>query len=603
MSGRGPLDPPENLAGEWARVVAATLAERGVRDLVLSPGSRSTPYVVALAGEARLRCHAIVDERSAAFAALGMARASGRPVALLCTSGTAGAHWYPAVIEASLAHVPLVLLTTDRPLELVHCGAAQTIDQIELFGKHVRFAAETGDPDPAESALRGLRRTIAQAVAVASGPHPGPVHVNLRARKPLEPVAPSSEAGHALRARVDRILGAPATAVSRQEIRSDACAIDEAAAVIGASRRPVIVAGPLAARAVDDGTRAAAFAVAQASGAPLFAEATSQLRFAPRPSDAIIALDALDLALEHGGPSLAPDLVIQIGATPTSAALEQWIAAHPEVPRIVAGTLGYADPHGTARAMLLGDPAPTLDALAEAIARRRPAVDQAWTARLRAADRRLFALALCELETGGFGEGVVARTLVASLPRRAFLAVGNSLPVRTIDRYVASGTGDLAVLSQRGANGIDGLVSGAIGASLATGARGALLLGDLSLLHDLGGLAAARALAAPLAIVVVQNGGGRIFEQLPVARDPALAWALPYFVTPQALALDAAAAAFAVPYEGVRDAHALAAAIERALARPGVTLIEAFVPPHGARDAEARIAAGARAALRGEVAP
>jgi 2-succinyl-5-enolpyruvyl-6-hydroxy-3-cyclohexene-1-carboxylate synthase len=591
------LDPPENLLGEWARVVASTLAERGVSDVVLSPGSRSTPYVIAIARQAGLRCHDVLDERVAAFLALGMARASGRTIALLCTSGTAGAHWYPAVIEASLAHLPLVLLTTDRPLELVHCGAPQTIDQIDLFGKHVRFAVETGTPDPAESALRGLRRAVAPAIAPARGPKPGPVHVNLRARKPLEPVEPHTEAGLALRARVDRILSAPAPAIADVEPVADPLAIDRAAALIGTASRPVIVAGPLPATAVEDGTRSSALALVRATGAPLFAEATSQLRLAPRPPEAVIALDALDLVLQHGDRELEPDLVIQIGATATSSALDRWIAARPDLPRIVVGVRACSDPHGTARVILVGDPAPTLCALARAIAQRSCVVDEAWRARLRAANCKAMAAIDAELETGGFGEGAVARTVAMALPAGTFLALGNSLPVRTVDRFVPSGANDLRVLSQRGANGIDGLVSGAIGASLATGTPGALLLGDLSLLHDLGGLATAPLLRAPLAIVVVQNGGGRIFEQLPIARDPALAWALPHFVTPHTVVLEHVAAAFGLPYCACRDAHQLRGAIERAMRRPGATLIEAFVPEHGARDAEERIGARVRAAL------
>jgi 2-succinyl-5-enolpyruvyl-6-hydroxy-3-cyclohexene-1-carboxylate synthase len=592
------------LLGEWSRVIAATLVDCGVREVVVSPGSRSTPFVVALAAREELACIDVIDERAAGFVALGMARASGRAVAMLCTSGTAGAHWYPAVIEAALCEIPLIAMTADRPLELAGCAAAQTIDQTRLFGEHVRGSFELGSPDPDEGALRGLRRTITQAVHRAQAPRRGPVHLNLRARKPLEPREPTTDREHALRALVDRVMATPITSVAIPVHRIDELVIDAAAAAIARATRPLIVAGPLPVQAITDGTRASALALARAAGAPMFTEATSQLRFTARPRDAgIVAVDAADLVF--GASNLAPDLVVQLGGTPTSSGYEQLVASRPDLTRIVVGVGDWTDPHGTARAMLIGDRGRTIGALADAIVRAPPTVDEAWRERLRAADRRAWSAIEEELETGGRGEGgteglsegAVARAVAASLPERAFLAIGNSLPIRILDRYVPGGTIDVAVLSQRGANGIDGLVSGAIGSSLALGTTpGAILLGDLSVQHDIGALASASLLRAPLAIVVVQNGGGRIFELLPVAQ--AMPELIDRFVTPQTVRLEHAAAAFGVPYEGVGDPRALRGALARALSRRGATLIEARVPQHGARDAAARI----RARLAGEVA-
>lgn len=585
------IDAPATLLGEWARLVASTLIERGVREVVISPGSRSTPFVVALTEREELSCIDVLDERAAAFVALGMARASGRAVALLCTSGTAPAHWYPAVIEASLSDVPLVCMSADRPFEHTHCGAAQTIDQLELFGKHVRFFAEVGAPDPSESALFGVRRTITQAVARARSPRPGPVHVNLRARKPLEPREPSTDAERALRARVERVRATPPTRVAASSIEVSDDAIAEVARAIEGARRPWIVLGPMHASAIEDGTRDAVLAIARATGAPIYAEATSQLRFAGRAREGITTLDALDLALRSADAADdGPDLVLQLGGTPTSGALDRFVAARPMLARIVLGVSDWTDAHGSARAMLLGDRAPIVRALASVV--RRGELDRAWCDRWIARERRAWSAIDEELESGGFGEGTVARALVASLPHGASLSIGNSLPVRTIDRFVRGDAASLVVHSQRGANGIDGLVSGAIGASLATGRPGALLLGDLSLLHDVGGLASARLVRSPLAIVVVQNGGGRIFEQLPVAS--AVPGVMSHFVTPQDAKLEHAAALFALPFARAADEVALRGALERAIHHDGVTLIEALVPPHGARDADARMNARVR---------
>lgn len=581
-----PIDAPPVLLGEWARVIAAALVDGGVRHAVVSPGSRSTPFVLALGARSELACLDVVDERCAAFVALGIARACARPVALLCTSGTAAAHWYPAVIEASLVGAPLVLLTADRPAELAHCGAAQTIDQIKMFGDHVRHFADLGSPESSEIALRGLRRAITQAISIAAT---GPVHLDLRARKPLEPIAPRDERDRALAARVDALLAQPATAVPAPRAIPDREAIDGIASALDAAVRPLIVAGPLAAAAIEDGTRSAALAIARASGAPIYAEATSQLRFAPRGSD-VVAIDALDVSIRTVAPEDEPDLVIQIGASPTSSALDRFLAERPSLERIVIGVERWADPHASARTMVLGEPAAALGALANAIGRTGSRLDRGWRDRMIAADRRAWSAIEHELETGGFGEGTIARTLIAALPERAQITIGNSLPIRTIDRFVPGGR-ELVVLSQRGANGIDGIASGAIGAAIARASPGAVMLGDLSMQHDLGALASAGLVQAPLAIVVVQNGGGRIFEQLPIAE--AAPAAIERFTTPQRVRFEHAAAAFGVPYARALEPGSLRSAIDRALAGPGVTLIEAIVPPQGARDSERRILARA----------
>ncbi|MCZ7685048.1 MAG: thiamine pyrophosphate-binding protein [Sandaracinaceae bacterium] len=250
-----------------------------------------------------------------------MARASGRAPLLLCTSGTAPAHYLPAVIEASESALPLLVLSADRPARLVDCGAPQTIDQARLFGAHARFFAELGEPDASPAALRALRRTAARAVAEAHGPRPGPVHLNARADKPLEPRGAETDEERALEALAREIEREPVPRVSLGRLAADEEALEALARAIDAAARPAMVAGPLGLEALS--SRDAVFALARTSGAALFAEAASQLRFAGARRAGVTCADAFDRWLDGAGSEALPDLVLELGATPTSSAYAQ----------------------------------------------------------------------------------------------------------------------------------------------------------------------------------------------------------------------------------------------------------------------------------------
>lgn len=572
---------PENLLTEWARLVAGTLAAAGVRHVVVSPGSRSTPYLLALAARDDLRLESVLDERSAAFVALGIGRATGAPAALLTTSGTAPAHAHPAVIEASYAEVPLLVLSADRPVELRDSGAAQTIDQTRLFGDHARYFLELGNPSAHPEALRHARRALLAAVAASRGPRPGAVQINLPARKPLEPCEPSSEAGRALRARVDALLASPPTEAVHGRGAPD---VERLAARVSRAERPLVVLGPLPVSAASDGTADAVFDLARALGAPVYAEATSQLRFG-RGGDGVARVDALDLLLRVPSPLSRFDLAIEIGGPPTSMAYERLLGARPELARIRFEAHRARDPQGTAD-VAVGPIGPAIRSLLGAIT-EPSRVDDAWVAEVLEAERA--AWAVVDESVARYGESQIARRVIEAMPRGATLTLGNSLPIRTLDRAVPSKDLDLLVLHQRGANGIEGLVSTAAGASIATGRPGALLLGDLSFQHDVGGLAAAAQVSAPLAIVVVNNDGGRIFEQLPLGRDPRFEWIMPRVTTPQRFAIEHAARAFGLEHARVEDGEALSRALGEALSRGGASVIEAVVPASGFRAEEASL--------------
>jgi 2-succinyl-5-enolpyruvyl-6-hydroxy-3-cyclohexene-1-carboxylate synthase len=582
----------ENLLAVWAELLFDGFAAAGVTDVVISPGSRSTPFVLAALADQRLRCHDVVDERSAAFFALGQARASGRPSVLLCTSGTAGAHYLPAVIEAAYANVPLIAVTADRPPELHHAGANQTVAQAPLFAGYARHVVDLGAPEPSRAALWGQRRAAVQAVARALAPVPGPVHVNAPARKPLEPRPPTSAAGHELAATAQALRARPVTRVAPARITADPALVAEAAALCLRHRRGLIVAGPAPASLAS--ARAAVDALARASGFPVYAETPSQLRL--RRGSGGERVDGLDWLLSSpaGRRALAPELVIQLGAPPTSPSFERLVDERPELERIVLSPSGWPDPHGSATILIHGEIAASVGALAAALAEGRgdgPTEPTAYARALAAADAMAWRIVDADLAAGEdtLEEGAVARLVLAALAPGQLLVIGNSLPIRTVDLWCPGGSVDVTVLSQRGASGIDGLVAGAAGSASVDAARPTtLLVGDVSFVHDLGGLLLARRATAPLVIVVVNNDGGRIFEQLPLGdhADPAT---LDHFVTPPRLDLGAAARAFGVAQVTVTGRGALAAALAGAHTQRRCTVIEAVVPPHGAARSRRRV--------------
>lgn len=564
----------------WADLVARTLADAGVTTAVISPGSRSTPLVYALAAAGQLALPTLVDERTAGFFALGIARATGEPVALVCTSGTAAAHYLPAIIEASQSAIPLIVISADRPPELQGCAAPQTIDQVKLYGTFVRGYLDLGAPDGSALALRAVRRKVAQAVGMARGPEAGPVHLEVPLRKPLEPQAPTSPAERQTAAAARAILAAPLVMAPPPVLRADDAVLDALALRIAASPRTVIVAGPIPAPG-SDATREALHALAARAGAPLLAEAGSQARLAPRPDD-VVACDHFDLVLADAQTRdvLAPDLVIQVGAEPVAMGWPVIRDAWREADRWVVPGPTWLDPDSSAAGIVRGDLADTLARLAERLP--SPLTEAGWLAAWHDADEMAADAADLDVTTLTVPprESAAIRAAVAVLPAGTTLAIGNSLPVRTIDEVCPGGGPALAVITQRGANGIDGLVAGAAGAAFA-GLPTVLLVGDVSFAHDIGSLAAARLARAPLVILVVDNGGGRIFDNLPVGSETPAAVLERHWTTPPAIDPVAAAAAFGIAARAVRSADEIAAAVATAIGGGGPLILHAPVAAGG----------------------
>ena len=578
-----------NLHVAWARLFVRALVTSGVSHLVVSPGSRSTPLVLAAAREERLTCHVIVDERSAAFFALGQARATGAPTALLCTSGTAGAHYFPAIIEASASFVPLVVVTADRPWEAYDAAAPQTIDQTKMFGGYVRHFAELGLPDASPAAMRAVVRIAAQAVESSLGPTPGPVYVNARFRKPLEPVKPSAEsAREPWEDTFDALMAKGAPRIAAPRAVADAAIVAEVTEACRRSTRGLIVCGPMGLATDGEARRVDVAALQRATGFPILAEATSQQLFAVE-SRGVRIFGAFDAILRDRAcrARLAADVILEIGAPPTSSAYATYLAEHPPGVRAVIAAHGWNDPVGGATHILRGDEREVCAAIDPRLGWDVVAKKNELLAPLADAEAAVDALLQEELASGVLTEGRVAHDVVEALAAGT-LVVSNSNPVRDLDLYAAPREsrsvhgGDLRVLHQRGASGIDGLVSSAAGVRSVSDAPVVLLTGDLAFLHDLGGLAAARHTKGPLVVVVVQNGGGRIFEQLPIARAIDDATLGRFFVTPEPVDLAHATAAFGVAHRTARTPAELAGALEYALAAEVPVVVEAIVEPNAA---------------------
>jgi 2-succinyl-5-enolpyruvyl-6-hydroxy-3-cyclohexene-1-carboxylate synthase len=535
---------PTNANTALASAFAEELARGGLRRAVVSPGSRSTPLAVALWRDPGIEVTVILDERSAGFFALGAAQATGEPVALLCTSGTALANYHPAVAEADESALPLIVLSADRPPELRGIGAGQVIDQIKTFGASVRWFCEVGTHDADDSGLLHLRSVAARALIRARGEiRPGPVHLNLPWREPLAPLpvegAVTATDPLALHGRDG---GRPLTAVTRVDLEPTQFVLDEVAGHIGDAIAGVIIAG----RQTDPELREPLAHLARASGFPILAEPTSQLRLGPHDrSNVVTTYDTL-LRDEHWALGVVPELVLRFGELPTSKPLRQWLAASGADQIVVDPTGGWNEPTGRAAAIIRADPTECASGWAARLeglkGEERPA-PLVWLAAEAAALEAIKSEVRKEIT-----EPALHLALGRAHRDGDLVYTASSMPIRDQETFLGPGEADVLFLCNRGANGIDGLISSGIGAAHASGRPTTIVTGELGFLHDIGSLAALRDVATPVRIVVIDNGGGGIFHFLPQhsALDAAEFEAL--FGTPRAVSVERAAALFELPY-------------------------------------------------------
>lgn len=536
---------PTNANTALASAFAEELARGGLRLAVVSPGSRSTPLAVALWRQPEIEVKVIVDERSAGFFALGAAQASGEPVALLCTSGTALVNYHPAVVEADESAIPLVVLSADRPAELRGIGAGQTIDQIKTFGSSVRWFCEVGTHEADDSGLLHYRSVACRALATARGEtRPGPVHLNLPWREPLAPVpvegAVTATDSLALKGRDGR----PLTAVTHIDLEPSTFLLEEVAGHIGNAISGVIVAG----RQLDLELREPLAHLARVSGFPILAEPTSQLRCGPHDRSHVVAAYDLLLREEHFARSVVPDLILRFGAMPTSKPLRAWIEASGADQIVVDPYGGWNEPSRRAAAILRADPTELAQGWAARLegleGRERPLPDR-WL------EAETAAQAVLDAELGASGEitePALHRALGQAHRDGDLVYTGSSMPIRDQEAFLPASSTDASFLSNRGANGIDGLISSGIGAAQASGRPTTILSGDLGLLHDIGGLAALREVETPVRIVVLDNDGGGIFHFLPQESALASDEFEALLGTPRGVDVAKAAALFDLPH-------------------------------------------------------
>ncbi|MHB0947526.1 MAG: 2-succinyl-5-enolpyruvyl-6-hydroxy-3-cyclohexene-1-carboxylic-acid synthase [Gemmatimonadaceae bacterium] len=554
------------------------LARSGVRHVCIAPGSRSTPLALTIARHPALRSWVHLDERSAGFFALGLARGLDEPVALLCTSGTAVANFLPAVVEARSAGVPLLVLTADRPAELREVGAAQTIDQHRLFGAHAKWFVEVGIPEATPELLRHVRTLACRVVALAAAAPAGPVHLNFPFREPLVPVPvepPPDLDEYALLAWRGRADGAPWVRVDDAPPVATREVVRRLASELRSARRPLLIGGPQ-----HDPDLAAPLArLAQAIGAPLLADPLSQLRWGSHDRGTII--DAYDAALrdETTAGALTPDVVVRIGALPTSKPLLQYLERHAAARHVVVDATRWPDPALLAAEMLHADPRWLAESLHDAIGEdgAGDAAARPWLRRWRAVDAA--AREALEAHVAAVGEpfeGGALAEVAARIPSGGTLFVSSSMPVRDLDAFARGDARSLRVLANRGANGIDGVVSSALGAAAACRERGegplVLVIGDIAMYHDMNGLLAAKRHALDATIVVLNNDGGGIFSFLPQAEHPEHFEQL--FGTPHGIDFAPVAALYGARYHRVGSRQALGEAVAAATSTRGLQLIE-----------------------------
>ncbi|MGB5250211.1 MAG: 2-succinyl-5-enolpyruvyl-6-hydroxy-3-cyclohexene-1-carboxylic-acid synthase [Gammaproteobacteria bacterium] len=539
-----------NLA--WADALIAGLASSGIRHAVISPGSRSTPLALAVHRHPALELTIIPDERSAAFFALGVGRRSGQPAIVICTSGTAVGNWLPAAIEGAMDAVPMVMLSADRPLELQHVGSNQTIEQPGLFSSHVRACYQLSAPSPQQSEFSFPESLGVQAAHRACWPEPGPVHINAAFREPMVPSLAALEASP---------KPVPSRPLHRPRIEADPESLEALAADL-AQGPNLIVVGRLP---LDDDFAEAVTTLAARLDCPIVADPLSGLRWGKHDRSRVISAHDVFLRSPGWREKLAPATVLQFGGSATGIGLQRFLqqAAH----RLwLIGSFGpWADPARHARQRVYADPT----RLARALEPRLPRSQSRDNRMADWAQAQSWADTLCADPEVLPPEGLLVKALEAGLPDGCKLFVGNSIAIRAVDAFARGRQSGLDVYGNRGASGIDGNVSTALGIATDESTASAALIGDLTLYHDMNGLLAAR--DRDITLIVVNNGGGGIFDLLPQRQMPDFER---LWLTPTALDLAKVAALYDLRHAVAEPGPAFQQQLALACASPGPDLIE-----------------------------
>ncbi|MBK8902320.1 MAG: 2-succinyl-5-enolpyruvyl-6-hydroxy-3-cyclohexene-1-carboxylic-acid synthase [Anaerolineaceae bacterium] len=577
----------------FAALFVDGLVQAGLTAVVISPGSRSTPLTLAFEAHPGVETFLHLDERGAGFYALGMALASDKPVALVCTSGTAVSNYFPAITEAQMSQVPLLILTSDRPHELRHSGANQTIDQVKIFGDQVLWSVDM--PIPQENApdvvLRHVQSTAVRTFATANGLRKGPVHVNFPFRKPLEP---SAEEIRDWRLEIESAgqISNLKSPISHGKITPTDDQIDWLTAVLTQHPRGLIICGP---RCPGGEFPAAVTALARQTGYPLLADPLSGMRFFNRkdaknaekksvpsvPSVDDLPLSSYETFLQHDPGWPEPEIIVRLGQVPTS----KWLNAYldkisPAIQLHVRENGVWADDsHRTTHFWQMNETA-VCQTLTARLDSHQP--DPAWQQTIQATDQATWTALQAQLNQHWF-DGAAVAALLDHLPENANLLIGNSLPIRHLDQYGRSQPKTLHIFGNRGASGIDGNISTGLGVARATGRPTFIVVGDVTALHDLNSLLLAS--QTPNAtIIVLNNNGGGIFRRLPISQhEPPFT---DRFLTPHGRSFEHAAAMFGLDYLRADNREQFVQAVATAVSTPAPRLIELLTD--GAQDEQIR---------------
>ena len=552
----------------WAGIFVSELAKSGLDSVCIAPGSRSTPLAIAFSEARGIRVYMHSDERSAAYFALGLARASRKPVALVCTSGTAAANFFPAIVEANYGEVPLLVLTADRPAELRESGSNQTIDQIKLFGDHVRWFVDVPPPEAnfSKHLFRYLQSLAARAWETSQSPLPGAVHLNFHFRNPLEPIdVPSDRPSWMNDSFLSTLETAPAQVIfSRPQLFPTADQKDFLTRMISSSQRGLIICGP---RCPAGDFPAKLTELATRIGYPILADSLSGLRFGAHVNESIIG--GYDTFIPLMNDSLHPQLILRFGDLPTSNALADYLDSLENVPQIAITENGrWRDDRFRITHSLWVDPLLLCETLLThtlgGVESKRKWLP-AWTRLEHAVWDQVNAI-----RAESDFEGGILSDVFDQLPADNGLYVANSLPVRHLDQFTRPDQKSLQVFANRGASGIDGTLSSALGAAAHLPGL-VFVTGDLSFYHDMNGLLAFSRSDIRATIVVINNNGGGIFQRLPISKfEP------PFnelFVAPHGLTFEHAAKLYGIDYIQI-ERLSLASALNTALKSESSSIIE-----------------------------
>ena len=562
----------ENRNYAFAGAFVEEFGRCGLKHVCICPGSRSAPLAISFAHYAGIRKWVHLDERSAAFFALGIAKYMNEPVALVCSSGTATVNFLPAIVEAHYSSIPLLVLTADRPSELLDWGALQTIDQIHMYGNNVKWSVNMPTPDTNQSVMAFVRSVAGRAFAMANEKPRGAVHLNFPFREPLEPAnistdLPESAAELQSQAYRGRSGKRPYLRSISAEGKIFSDEIKQLASKLASLERGLIICGP------ETNTKLAAEVanLAQCLDYPILADCLSQIRCGPHDQNMVIDYYDSFIGDKDLIASLVPQVVLRFGALPVSKPLTRYLEHHHSAYHILIDEEGWRDPFHLTSEIWHTDAQSLCSALSSLTEREESTGE--WSNRWRNLAKSAKDAIQRELsEMNDMFEGKVFTELGKLLTADSLLFVGNSMPVRNMDTFFPSMKTPIQFMANRGASGIDGVVSSALGASAVSQERVVLVIGDISFYHDMNGLLAAKNFGLKTTIIVLNNNGGGIFSFLPHADYEEVFES--YFATPHNLTFKAGAELYGLDYYLANNWETFRKVVKGSLKESNTTVIE-----------------------------